>query len=180
MIPQSFSLGQKNNLYIAQFSPFILIPLPSSTCHRFHVPDVVGEWNRHHGNIYSDDAVFQESPQPCTSQSLHYTGYPRGCGQTFVLCVAGIRYRCHRIWKRVYTVSCINNISDLIPTKLSRGTDSSSGRSVSKRQKWMIFLSDRLVIDLKSLMIAFSFVFHIEMKSNLNPDNQHWPVIEYQ
>lgn len=39
----------------------------------------------------------------------------------------------------------------------------------------MILLSDRLVpvIDLKSLMIAFSFVFHIEMKSNLNPDNQH-------
>lgn len=109
----------------SDFPPFILISLPSSTCHCFHVPDVVGEWNCHHGNIYSDDAVLQESPQPCTSQSLHYTGYPRGRGQTFVLCVAGIRHWCHRIWKRVYTVSCINYISDLIPTKLSRGTDSS-------------------------------------------------------
>lgn len=153
----------------SEFSSFISIPLLTSTCHHFHVPDVVGEWNRHHGNIYSDDAVFQESPQPCTSQSLHYTGYPRGRGQTFVLRVAGIRYRCHRIWKRVYTVSCINNISDLISTKLSKGTDSSSERSVSKGQKWMILLSDRLVIDLKSLMIAFSFVFHIEMKSYLKP-----------
>lgn len=153
----------------SEFSSFISTPLLTSTCHHFHVPDVVGEWNRHHGNIYSDDAVFQKSSQPCTSQSLHYTGYPRGRGQTFVLRVAGIRYRCHRIWKRVYTVSCINYISDLISTKLSKGTDSSSGRSVSKGQKWMILLSDRLVIDLKSLMIAFSFVFHIEMKSYLKP-----------
>lgn len=37
----------------------------------------------------------------------------------------------------------------------------------------MILLSDRLVIDLKSLMIAFSIVFHIEVKSYLNPDKQH-------
>lgn len=86
----------KKKLYIAirVFPPltYYLIPLLSSTCHHFHVPDVVGEWNRHHGNIYSDDAVFQESTKPHTSQSLHYSGYPRGCGQTFVLCVAGI---CH-------------------------------------------------------------------------------------
>lgn len=92
----SFFPLDKKKLYIAirVFPPltYYLIPLLSSTCHHFHVPDVVGEWNRHHGNIYSHDAVFQESPKPCTSQSLHYTGYPRGCGQTFVLCVAGI---CH-------------------------------------------------------------------------------------
>lgn len=52
----------KKKLYIAirVFPPltYYLIPLLSSTCHHFHVPDVVGEWNRHHGNIYSDDAVF--------------------------------------------------------------------------------------------------------------------------